>query len=381
MAPLPSGTPRPAVLSVSALVLVAAALVTSTGCGSCSGSPDLVLRPVPPGPAAPPFAVALRVPHLADFGDDTSQQAAVARALAAETRARPSDLLLHAGDNVYECGPDATLPGASACAFADDDNTVPAGTAMPDDPRFRRMFEGALEPVRRDGKPLPTWLVLGNHDMAAWGACSGGLDPPVLSRTRACLEVAHRAPQWSMPGRHWVLDQGPVRFIAIDSNLLKQDYGGFGFEGEEAFVRAAASPCGERLCFLVAHHPAASAGEHWKDGTPEYLSRVKRIEEAAGGQLAGWLSGHEHQLEHLRTVAGYDVLISGNGSRARPQERFDHLSAPGARLLFASTSWGFGVLEVGEGRWSYRFVNARGEPIHCCAAAGRGPCEPVACAP
>jgi hypothetical protein len=111
------------------------------------------------------------------------------------------------------------------------------------------------------------------------------------------------------------------------------------------------------------------------------MARVKRIEDAAGGRIAAWLSGHEHQLEHLRSPSGNDVFVSGNAARGRPQERFSAVSAPGARLLFASTAWGFGVLEVGEGRWSYRFADARGEPIHCCAATGRGPCEPVACRP
>jgi len=347
-------------------------------CGPCAGSPDFALRPVAPGPVPAPFPVVVRALHFGDFGDDTSQQRAVARAMAVESAARPVDLALHAGDNVYECGPDHRLPGASACAFAADGATVPPGTSTPVDGRFQKMFEAALEDVRRDGRPVPVYLVLGNHDVAAGGACAGG-DPAAVSRTRACLEVAYRSPRWSMPGRHWVLDQGPVRFLGIDSNLLKQDYGGFSFEDEVAFVREAARGCGERLCFLLAHHPAASAGEHRNDGTPDYLARVRRIEEAAGGAIAGWLSGHEHQLEHVRAPAGYDVLVSGNGSRGRPDERFGQLSAPGASLLFASTSWGFGVLEVGEGRWTYRFVNTRGEAIHCCAAAGRGPCEPVQC--
>lgn len=375
-APVALARPAPFLAAVLAAPLLAAA-VSFAG---CSGSPDFVLRPVPPGPAAPPFPVTLRALHTGDAGEDTSQQAVVARALADEARARPSDLLLHAGDNLYECGPDATLPGAATCAFSPDGNTVPP-TATPDDPRFRKLLEAALEPVQRDGKPVPAYLVLGNHDIASWGTCSGGVDPAVLSRTKACLEVAHRGPQWNLPGRHYVLDRGPVRFIAIDSNLLKQDYGGFRIEDEEAFVREASAPCGERLCFLVGHHPPASGGEHRGDGTPEYLARVKRIESASGGKLSGWLAGHEHQLEHLRTGAGYDVLVSGNGARGRPKERFAAVSDPSARLLFASTSWGFGVLEVGDGRWSYRFVNTRGEPIHCCAATGRGPCEPVACKP
>jgi tartrate-resistant acid phosphatase type 5 len=358
--------------------IVAAALLAA----ACSPrkSPDFVLRPVAPGPAAATFPVATRVLHFADFGDDTPQQAVVAGSMAALSSREPVDLLLSPGDNVYECGPDPLLAGAAACEFGPDQNTVVPGYAPPADGSFERLFEKPLAGVLRDGKPVPALLTLGNHDVAAVGSCAGGAeDARVVARRRACLEVAHRSPTWSMPGRHWVHDQGPARFIGIDSNLLRRDYGGFSIDDEVAFVAEAARPCGEKLCFVVAHHPSFSAGEHRADATPGYLDRVKRIE-AVAGPVAGWLSGHEHDLEHLRAPAGYDVFISGNTSRGRPEERFQEVSAPGARLLFASTRWGFGVLEVGDGgNWSYRFVDDTGRSIQCCTAFARGRCEPVTC--
>jgi len=355
---------------------LAAAAMLAAGCARCA-SPSFAVHPVPPGPAPAPYPVARRLLHFGDFGDDTWQQGSVAKAMAAASAAEPFDLALSVGDNLYECGPDLGASGA-ACTFEPDGNTVARGYEPPPDDGFRRRFEGPMEKVRRDGKPVPVWLVLGNHDVRSTDVCSSG-DAEVVARAKACLEVAHRSPEWSMPGRHWVRDEGPARLIAIDSNLLRRDYGGFSFEDEVAFVRAAAAGCEDRLCFIVAHHPSASAGEHRADATPDYLARVRRIEEAAGWKIAAWLAGHEHQLEHLRAPAGYDVLVSGNTSRGRPQERFEALSVPGSRLVFASTAWGFGVLEVGEGRWSYRFVNDRGEPVHCCDARGRGPCQPVTC--
>lgn len=357
-------------------VLAAALLATS-----CTRGGDFVVRPEPLGPVAEQVPVLFRALHVADFGDDTRQQEAVAEAMAAASRAVPVDLVLHPGDNVYECGPDPMLPGAERCDFGPDQNTVAPGYVPPADPAFEKLFERPLAGVQRDGKPVPVLLTLGNHDVAAMGTCASGGEARVIARRRACLEVAHRSPQWSMPGRHWVEDRGPARFIGIDSNLLKRDYGGFSFDAEVAFVTEAARPCQEKLCFIVAHHPSVSAGEHRADATPEYLDRVRRIETVAG-PIAGWLSGHEHQLEHLRAPAGYDVFVSGNGSRPRPEERFKTLSAPGARLLFASTKPGFSVLEVGEGgNWSYRFVDVAGKNIQCCTATARGPCKPSTCPP
>jgi hypothetical protein len=359
------------------LTFVAAALLAA----SCTRGSDFVTRPEPLGPAPTPAPVSFRALHVADFGDDTRQQAAVASAMAAASASAPVDLLLHPGDNVYECGPDPMLPGAEKCAFGPDRNQVEPGYVPPVDPSFQKLFEKPLEGVLRDGKAVPVLLTLGNHDVAALGTCASGGEARIIARRKACLSVAHRSPRWSMPGRHWVEDRGPVRFIGIDSNLLKRDYGDFSFNDEVAFVAEAGRPCRERLCFIVAHHPSFSAGEHRDDATPSYLERVKRIEEAAG-PIAAWLSGHEHQLEHLRAPAGYDVLISGNGSRARTAERFKAVSAPGARLLFASTSAGFGVLEVGEGgSWSYKFVDGSGKTLQCCTAPARGPCRPVKCPP
>ncbi len=164
----------------------------------------------------------------------------------------------------------------------------------------------------------------------------------------------------------------------MDSNLAFRDYGGFTLDDEVAFVAAASAGCAERTCFLVGHHPPATAGGHVDDATATYLARMQRILDAGGGRIRAWLAGHDHDLQHLRTPAGLDVLVSGNGSEGRPQERFEAASA-GATVLFASVRWGYGVLEVWPGGWRYRFEDEGSRPLYCCTATGAGPCEPTAC--
>ncbi len=354
-----------------ALVLLVAAL---SGCTRSQSSDFTVRRsPLAAAPVAP--APTLRVLHFGDFGDSTAQRDAVARAMVERNQHTPFDLGLAAGDNVYECGPNAALPRASECAFGPDASSLVPGYSPPADPLFAWAHERPLASLLRGASAVPVYLVLGNHDVQTGGSCG----PASASRLKACLEVAHRSPHWIMPARHYGLDKGRVRFIAIDSNLLKGDYGGFTLDGEAAFVAEAAKGCGERLCFVVAHHNPATAGVHRSDFTADYRSRLERLEQAAGGRVTAWLGGHDHDLQHLRATAGYDVFVSGNGARARPGERFAETAPPGARLLFASTSWGYGVLEVSPQGWSYRFENDRGEPLHCCAATAGGGCEPVAC--
>jgi hypothetical protein len=374
----------------AAALLAAAALA---GCCTCSRSPSFTYRSADarrPGDAPPLDGAARRFLHLADFGDETCQQAQVAAAVDEAHRRDAFDAAFFAGDLVYECGADAAAPGADACVFGPDGNTVLPALPPETAAASFRAHEAPLASLARP-PAAEVFVALGNHDVAAWGGCGGGPDPAEVARRKACLSVAHRSPLWTMPGRHYAVDRGPARFVVVDSNLLLGDYGGFSFEDEVAFVREAAGACRadaceaepggcERpWCFLVAHHPAATAGRHRDEATPEVLARVARLVEAGGGRIRAWLAGHDHDLQHLRTAAGLDVFVSGNGARGRPDERFRETSAPGARVIFASVAWGLGVLEVAPSGWRYRFAGVDGEPLYCCAAVGPARCEPARC--
>ena len=321
----------------------------------------------------------LRVLHLGDFGERTPQQAAVARAAAAGHARAPFALALFAGDLIYGCGLDPQGPGAEACTFAADGNTVATPPAGPPDPALARLHEAPLAGLLV-GTPARTVLALGNHDVWARGQCaSPGLDASTTARRKACLAVAHRSALWSLPARHYLVDEGPARFVVLDSNTVYQDYAGFTLDAELAFLAGALDGCERRACFVILHHPPTTAGVHAKDfEIAERVARMGRLEATAAGRVRAWLAGHDHDLQHLRTAAGVDVLISGNGATARPTERFEQI-ANGGELLFASTAWGLGVLTVREGGWDYRFEDTTGAPLHCCAATGAGRCEPVHC--
>lgn len=364
---------------------IATALVAAAGgCAAfASAAPFTVRHGSAEAPAPSPAAsdAGLRVLHLGDFGERTTQQAAVARAASADHARAPFALALFAGDLIYECGLDAGRPGADACAFGPDGNTVATPPAGPPDPALASHHEQPLAGLLA-GRPVRTVLALGNHDVWASGPCiSLRLDAATAARRKACLAVAHRSPLWSMPARHYVVDEGAARFVVLDSNTIYADYAGFTLDAELAFLAGALEGCEQRACFVVLHHPPTTAGEHARDfGKPERVARMGRLEATAAGRVRAWLAGHDHDLQHLRTAVGVDVLISGNGATARPTERFEK-AANGGELLFASTAWGLGVLTVRAGSWEYRFEDEKGAPLHCCAAIGAGRCEPVRCSP
>jgi hypothetical protein len=376
-------------IRVAAAAAALALLSGANGCCACASSGRFERHgaaaesPPAPAPLAPPLA---RVLHFGDFGDDTCQQAAVAAGIADAQRRRRFDLAFHAGDNLYDCGPDWRTSDASRCAFAADGATPTPGLDAPRDPSFREKFEEPLGALVDAGVPI--YVALGNHDVNSGTRCVPIGDAVAVSRTKACLEVAHRSAAWSMPARHYVIDfpggaaPPAARFIVLDSNVVVGDYGGFTLADEIAFLSSSAAGCDAFPCFVIAHHPAASAGAHATDFTPGHTDRMARLVAAGGGNLRGWLSGHDHDLQHLRTAGGLDVLISGNGSRDRTDERFSGASPAGATLLFGTVSWGHALLEISADGFTWRAEDERGVARYCCQAtraAAWSRCEPVRC--
>ncbi len=375
---VPSG--RHSVLALL-LALVALGCTVALTQGTLERGPTFLAERAPPaGTLERSGGPLLRVLVFGDFGDNGRQQTAVARAMGEEHRARGFDFGLMLGDNLYPCGPDLNLLGARDCAFNADGNTVAPGYRPPVDPQFRELFHAPLAELRLpSGEPLPIHAALGNHDVGYSRSCLRwwGKLSAVDSRAKACLEVAHREPGWSMPGRHYVVDTPAARFVVFDSNALAIDGYAFSFEAELAFLKEALAGCGERRCFLASHHMSVTAGAHRPETlTGAYRERVRHIEEA--GRIDAWLAGHDHDLQHARTAKGYDTFVSGSAAKTRPEE-FGPEPAPGARLLFGATAWGFAVLEVFPTGWSMRFLDERRTPLHCCEATGQGPCAPVAC--
>lgn len=324
-------------------------------------------------------APAVRVLVFGDFGERNLLQRLVARAMVAAHRERPFDLAVQLGDNLYRCGPDPTRPGAEGCRFSADGATLAPGVTAPADP----IFEVNEAPLRGlagpDGQPIPIYLVLGNHDVGVGvgAACEArGLEREEARRRRACLSVAHRSPAWRMPARHYVVDHGPVRLVAVDTNVVAEDYGGFTLEEELAFLDEALRPCGpERACFVVGHHPPAVA--HVYPRRRGGRERMERLLGVVAGRARAFFGGHAHQLGHV-TVDGLEVFLSGSTAMGG-YGRIRTLTPPRAQPRFATTAWGFAELEADARGYWVRFVDFQGAPLHCCEAEGAGPCRSVTC--
>lgn len=369
-APVDGARARAHIRAVPKLRAAAAALLF-TACQHDLHRLDDVRAPAP----APPDVV--RVLLFGDFGYDTIPQGLSARALRRVTRAEPFDLAVQLGDNLYYCGPDPTRRGAETCRFSEDRATVAPGALPPDDPIFL-VNERPLRGLRgRDGKPLPILLVLGNHDIGQGRSCTPpDQDHDAWMTRRACLNVARSTPEWKIPARRWVLDVGPARLVAVDTNVAVLEYGGFTYADELAFLREALAPCGpERQCFVLGHHPPAAALT-WRPSRPRH-GRLSALAEAADGKARAMFAGHIHTLEHL-SLGGLEVFISGSTAMGA-FGTFRTVFPASAIPRFATTAWGFAILEVHAGGYRVAFHDVFGEPLHCCEAGPTGRCEAVWC--
>jgi hypothetical protein len=108
-----------------------------------------------------------------------------------------------------------------------------------------------------------------------------------------------------------------------------------------------------------------------------YLPRMARLLAAAPGVRA-FLGGHIHTLEQL-SLADLDVFVSGSTAMGGWPTDFHAFWPAAAQVRFAMTAWGFAELEVAAGRYRLRFLDDRGDPLHCCEAGAEGPCRPVEC--
>lgn len=263
----------------------------------------------------------MRLLALGDVGKGNDTQRRVAAGAAAACARRGCDLVLLLGDNLY-----------------------PRGMEAPDDPRMDAWIGDLYAPV---GAPL--YLVLGNHDYGH------GRD---RARAQWQIDWAAARPGVEMPANTWVLDAGPARFVALDTNAAFQ----FGEDTQAAFLTEQLAGSTAVWDVVVGHHPLRSDGPHGNAGAYEGLRHVpwvsgeavrRLLEPAVCGSADLYLSGHDHSRQ-LLDHCGAALVVSGAG--ASPTT----LTPSGNVRRFGSTAPGAVWIELGPERGQVVFIDADG---------------------
>ncbi len=272
----------------------------------------MVPRPAWPQPPSPD---ALHLFCLGDWGTHADvHQTAVARALQEYARAQaitPQALVL-LGDNFY-----GHLAGT-------------------DSPRWKAEFED-MYPA--SAFPGPCYAILGNHD---YDDQPGGEEFQLAYARRPDT-------RWKMPGL-WYRVELPARNPVVTLLCTNTHFAKLSpaeITTQHAWLeKELAAPRTNPWLIVCGHHPIMSCRERHIDGR---LALWRKLFETHG--VHAYLSGHEHDLQHLRAVGTFtDCLISGGGGRQL------HPVNANSETQFARESFGFLHLALGTSGMNATFV-------------------------
>lgn len=235
-------------LLLSSLVLLASCGLGASGEGPARSAQSSSLDAAA-GPNAYHFVA------IGDWGTGFSTQSAIGRRMCELHDSNPFDIVVTAGDNIYEVG--------ARSAF---------------EAKFYRPFACLLD---RDVRFHAT---LGNHDILTRNG------RPELNESR-----------FGMDGRNYVVRDGGVRFVMADSNNLRKRWLRGALRTEE----------GDRWTIVVFHHPVYSSSTG-HESAEDFRYTLPKMFAKRGVDLV--INGHTHVYAVTKPLKRIRYVTTGGGS-------------------------------------------------------------------
>jgi len=172
------------------------------------------------------------------------------------------------------------------------DNFYPNGVRGADDPQFKSAFEEPYSPLA-----IPFYAVLGNHDYGYLG---------VKGNIQAQVDYTQKSKFWKMPARYYAFEEKGVQFVALDTVALEDEV------QQEEWMVATLNESKAKYKVVFGHFPIHSGGIH---GDTPFMR--KYISPLLCGRASVYVSGHDHDLQHLKTDCGVPLVVSGAASSHR----------------------------------------------------------------
>ena len=237
-----------------------------------------------------PAAQSARAVAIGDFGDPRPKErffAQVAAAILQAHRAQPYQFGLTLGDNFYNFGIRSVT-----------------------DRKWELLWERPYGPLG-----IPFYATLGNHDYRG--------------NVQAQIDYSQRSRTWRMPARYYSFQAGSARFFALDTEKWSSAQ-------RDWLQRQLALPA--RFRIVYAHHPVISYGHHGGEAKTRDI-RTELLPLLESGRVDLYLTGHDHDLQHLRRGRLDLVVCGGGGTPTRPTRK-------GPESLFALSAHGFCEVEA-----------------------------------
>ena len=228
--------------------------------------------------AKPPL---LRFVSVADTGTGAQGQYAVARAMTGYHRQNPYDIVILAGDNIYNNG---------------------------EIEKINAVFEKPYQDLLKQG--VKFYACLGNHDIRTANG-----DPQV------------NYPGFNMQGRrYYTFRRDPVQFFALDTNPNAD------WEKELVWLEQELSNSDAPWKVVFSHYQIYSSGLYGVN--QDFVKIFTPLFQKYKVQL--YINGHDHNYERTRSINGTTYMISGGGAGVRQVGRSEWTEYSAGVLSFAA---------------------------------------------
>ncbi|WP_228020024.1 metallophosphoesterase [Sphaerospermopsis sp. LEGE 08334] len=227
-----------------------------------------------------PKDLLLRFVSVADTGTGAKGQYTVARAMNFYHQKNPYDLVILAGDNIYNNG---------------------------EIEKIGVVFERPYQPLLKKG--VKFYACLGNHD---------------IRTDNGFAQVNY--PGFNMKGRYYTFIRDNVQFFGLDTN------GNADWKNQLIWLEKELSLSKATWKIVFGHHPIYASGVYGSN--PNFIKVFTPLFQKYGVQL--YINGHEHHYERTRSINGTTYLICGAGAGNRPVGRSEWTEYSTSNLSFAA---------------------------------------------
>ncbi len=262
------------------------------------------IAPAASAAETPTSVKTVRFVAFGDFGTGSKSQYDVARAIKKHCEKMGCDFALTLGDNIYN-------------------NGVRSVTSS--------LFQSHFEKPYADLN-MPFYMVLGNHDYRG--------------NIQAQLDYTHRSKKWRMPAKYYTFRKGPVTFLGLDTNIP-------GNARQNAFVKSVVEQHDTPWLLAFGHHPRKTYSAYKNTQS----RALKQLIDHTCGEAQFYLSGHEHDQQHLKAHCGTDYLIAGTGAGRRKNGR-------GKDTLYSGNQLGFAWFEITPKTLHFAFVSSKNQILY-----------------
>ena len=222
----------------------------------------------------------LRFVSVADTGTGTKGQYAVANAMNFYHQQNPYNLVVLAGDNIYNNG---------------------------EIEKINQVFELPYQPLLKNG--VKFHACLGNND---------------IRTDNGVPQVKYHG--FNMQGRYYTFTQNQVQFFALDTNNNAD------WQNQLIWLEKELSSSQNPWKIVFGHHPIYSSGQYGSN--KNFIKIFTPLIKKYNVQL--YINGNEHNYERTSSINGTTYLICGAGAGNRPVGRSSWTEYSTSNLSFAA---------------------------------------------